>query len=119
MSLAGRFTAEVREINRRYLEAMAAETETVFAQSFPSSEDGAVLFRELQHQMPLESAQQACITILRFLDGGYDDGSFVFTDPEFQGLKLLRDKYETSIDPGEFGKLDEMIRILEKSTPPE
>lgn len=119
MSSAGRFTAGVREINRRYLEAMAAETETLFAQAFPSPEEGAALFRELQRQMPLESAQQACITMLRFLYGGYDDGSFVFTESEFHGLKLLRDKYEKSIDEADFRKLDEMIQVLEKSNPPE
>ena len=119
MSSAGRFTAEVQEINRRYLEAMAAETETLFSQSFPSPEQGAALFRELQTQMPLESAQQVCITVLRFLEGGYDDGSFVFTDPEFRGLKLLRDSYGESIEPEDFKKLDEMIRILERSSPQE
>lgn len=119
MSSAGRFTAEVQEINRRYLEAMAAETETLFAQSFPSPEAGAALFRELRAQMPLEAAQQACISILKFLEGGYDDGSFVFTDAEFQGLKLLRDNYGETIDSGDFAQLDEMIRILEKSNPPE
>jgi hypothetical protein len=119
MSSAGRFTAEVQEINRRYLEAMAAETETLFAQSFPSPDAGAAFFRELQTQMPLESAQQVCITVLRFLEGGYDDGSFVFTDPEFRGLKLLRDNYGESISSSDFAKLDEMIRVLEKSTPPE
>ena len=119
MSAAGRFTAEVQEINRRYLEAMAAESEELFARSFPTPEAGSAFFRELKGEMPLESAQQACITILRFLEGGYDDGSFVFTDAEFRGLKLLRDNYGNSISPGDFGKLDEMIRVLERSTPPE
>ena len=98
---------------------MAAETEALFAQSFPSPEGGGAFFRELRAQMPLESAQQACITVLRFLEGGYDDGSFVFTDAEFQGLKLLRNNYGETIDSGDFAKLDEMIRILEKSSPPE
>src|SRR6056297_256664 len=110
MSSAGRFTAEVQEINRRYLEAMAAETEALFARSFPSPEAGAAFFRELRGRMPLEAAQQVCITVLRFFDGGYDDGSFVFTDSEFQGLKLLRDNYGEAIDSGAYAKLDEMIR---------
>ena len=93
MSTSGRFTAEVQEINRRYLEAMAAETEELFAQAYPDSEAGSAYFRELRSRMPLEAAQQACISVLRFLEGGYDDGSFLFTDSEFQGLKLLRDNY--------------------------
>ena len=116
MNKGDKFLNKVREITMTHLNMVAQETGALFKKSLPEGVDGAKLYSFLQDNYAMDEVQQISACYIRLFNRDYEDGQFMFTETEFEGMKRLLVMLRKDLPAEDVQYIGELVRILHKGS---
>ncbi|MDA3812296.1 MAG: hypothetical protein PF518_18410 [Spirochaetaceae bacterium] len=110
------FLNKVREITMTHLNLVAQETGNLFKKSLPERIGSVKLYSFLQENYAMDEVQQISACYIRLFNRDYEEGQFMFTETEFEGMKRLLVFFRKELPIEDVQYIGELIRILDKGS---
>ena len=116
MNKGDTFLNRVREITMTHLNLVAQETGALFKKSLPDRVDASMVYSFLQDNYEMNEVQQISACYVRLFNRDYEDGQFMFTETEYEGMKRLLVFLRKELPAEDVQYIGELIRILDKGS---
>ena len=110
------FLNDVRDITLAQLKIVADKTGELFIQAMPDRIDRNKIYLWLLDNYEMNEVQELAACFIRLYNKDFEDGSFMFTENEFEGMKRFLVTYRSEMEKEDILYIGDLIRILEKGS---
>jgi len=116
MNKGDNFLNNIREITLKQLQIVADKTGELFIESMPGRIDRKKIYLWLCENYEMNEVQELAACFIRLYNKDFENGSFMFTETEFEGMKRFLVTFRSEMETEDILYIGELIRILEKGS---
>ncbi len=110
------FLNEVRDITLAQLKIVADKTGEFFIKAMPDRINRKKIYCWLIDNYEMNDVQQLAACFIRLFNKDFEDGSFMFTESEYEGMKRFLVTFRSEMEKEDILYIGELIRMLEKGS---
>ncbi len=116
MNMGDVFLNHVREMTREQLKIVIEKTGELFFEAMPDRINREKIYLWLQDNYEMNEVQALAACFIRLFNKDFDDGQFMFTESEFEGMKHFLVTFRSEMQREDVVYIGDLVRILEKSS---
>ncbi len=110
------FLNTIREVTLAQLKIVADKTGELYLEAMQNRIDRKKTYLWLQDNYEMNEVQELAACFIRLYNKDFENGSFMFTENEFEGMKRYLVTFRSEMEKEDILYIGELIRILEKGS---
>ncbi len=110
------FLNEIRIVTLAQLKIVADKTGKLFIEYMPERIDREKIYLWLQDNYEMNEDQELAACFIRLFNRDFEDGQFMFTENEFEGMKRFLVTFRSEMEKEDSLYIGDLIRILQKGS---